>query len=143
MQKKYILIISLLSYVACMATVAIRGGGPELGIDLFVGGAFGILVGLSSTAGGNFAPFMNVAYWLANPIYFLALYFTVVGKTSAASITALMSVGIMLSFLIVLSAPTGGDFVNEAVSIEIGYILWVAASVALLVGNLMLRSRAR
>lgn len=136
MQKKYILIGSLFCYLASIATYAIRGvdnGDPIFGIELLISGFFGVV----------FSAFMNASYWLANPIYALAIYFTVTGKTIAASITALISVGIMLSFLIVLRTPTGRDFEIEAVSIEIGYILWVAAGVILLVGNLMLRNQAR
>ncbi len=136
MQKKYTLIISLLCYVASIATYALRGvvnGEPIFGIELLIGGAFGIL----------FSAFIYVWYWLANPIYFLAIYFTAVGKTTTASIMALISIVIMLSFLFVLRTPTGRDFMTEAVNIEIGYIFWVAAGAILLVGNIILRSQSR
>ena len=139
MQKKYILSVSLFFYAACLPTYAIRGvanGDPVLGIECLIGGPFGIFAGLIGVADGELAALMNVSYWLANPIYALAFYFTVLGKTRVASMTALISVGIMLSFLIAQRAPTGRDFTIEAVSIDIGYILWVTAGVILLIGNI-------
>lgn len=76
--------------------------------------------------------------WLANPLFFLALFF-VRFSNSASLLLSVLTLLLMLSFSLfdkVISSEAGHyDIVKE---LKIGYWLWLLSALTIIVGNLIL-----
>jgi hypothetical protein len=119
--QKRVLIASLLIYAISLSTTAftyndINGIIVTSGMEAFFMGGLAIL------GGGLFEWIL----WLANPIFFISIFFTIKGKNRRAKPMSVIAVLIALSFLTwknVLAAEDGrtGDIQTRG----LGYFLWL------------------
>ena len=105
---------SILAWVASLVFAALlTRNGPVFGLQLLVGGAFGVLV-------GQFA-------WYANPAYFLALYWIVMFKPKQARIASSLSLALALLPLISRRVWLHEGFSTPITGYGIGFMLWLGA----------------
>lgn len=92
-------------------------------------------------------PNAGYAAWLANPIIVAAWFFYLADRRSAALISAVLALGLTLTFLGVATVPLSDKLgAVEIISYGSGYWLWIASAGILVAGvsvsNLPLRSSA-
>lgn len=92
-------------------------------------------------------PNAGYAAWLANPIIVAAWFLYLADRRSAALISAILALGLMLTFLGVANVPIGPKLGEvEIISYGAGYWLWIASAGILVAGvsvsNLSLPSSA-
>lgn len=117
-----LLVISLLSYVACLFTPALYTNEPILGYQLLQTGWLGVITGTYC--------------WLSNPLYFASLATRKWRIFSFA--VSLVSLLLMLDFLFIykhISLNEGGG--ADIRSLGVGYYLWVFSGLFLLLNRLI------
>jgi hypothetical protein len=89
---------------------------------------------------GGFGFFLSPAgfTWLANPAIFIA-WITFNKKTYASLITSAIAAALSVSFLFFhrIIATESGDF-NKIISYKLGYWLWMASLVLMLIDNVII-----
>ncbi|MES5488337.1 hypothetical protein QMZ05_36825 [Bradyrhizobium sp. INPA03-11B] len=80
-------------------------------------------------------PNAGYAAWLANPIIATAWFLYLADKRSAALISAVLALGLTLTFLGVATVPLSDKFSElEIISYGSGYWLWIASAAILVAG---------
>jgi hypothetical protein len=131
-QKKIIIISSLLIFIISFTQNAISANGYN-GIEYysslatFLSGGFGVL-------GGAFYEWL---IWLANPIFFVAIYLFVKDKKKSKNLSLLaVIIGLIFTQWKEILANEGGTKI-PIVSLDIGYWLWIISFVIFYIGTLI------
>lgn len=114
--RKVLLSVSLLAWAASLVFVAlVTRDGTVFGLQLFLGGAFGPMV-------GDFA-------WYANPAYFLALYWTLMYKPRLSRVAASIALALALLPLIFQRIWLHEGYPSPISSYGPGFLLWLGSIV--------------
>tara|TARA_R110002012_G_scaffold320392_1_gene543860 strand:- start:15 stop:497 length:483 start_codon:yes stop_codon:yes gene_type:complete len=130
-QKKIIIISSLLIYIISFTQNAISANGYDgikyySSLATFLSGGFGVF-------GGAFYEWL---IWLANPIFFIAIYLFLKDKKKSKILSFLaVTIGLIFTQWKEILANEGGTKI-PIVSLDIGYWLWIISFVIFYIGTL-------
>lgn len=131
--EKSTILLSLACFVSALFFPAFyidRQGNPEAWADsvllLFMGVIFPL--------GGAFVPFL---FWLANPIYIIAIIFTMRKNSKGLylSCTSLILAVIFSQMDTIMTSESGHS--SKIISLELGFKLWLISFVILTAGNFL------
>jgi hypothetical protein len=131
-KSQIVLVVSLLLFIISLTQTAVYTQGSEM--QAFVC----FILGWAELFDDGIA-------WLANPLFFIAIFFLLIKQVKISTVLSFLAVCMSLYYL---SAET--ITVNEAghrspiVSYGPGYYLWIVSCLSLLIGNLIfLRSSVK
>jgi len=129
---KIILVLSLILFLISLTQPAFfidRKEDP----NAYSNGFVLFLLGWMSFLGGAFIPFV---IWLANPFFFLSIYFTI-RKKSVGCITALSSTCLAIVFSQLTTVMTSESGSSSMITgFGLGFKLWLSSFVVLTIGLL-------
>ena len=137
-QKKSLIILSLLIFIISLSKTAFSTNGYNgirnaPSIAIFVNGSLAVL-------GGGFHEWL---IWLANPIYFTAIYFFIKDKKKSKHLILIaLIIGLSFTQWKEILGDAAGN-INPIVSLEIGYWLWIISMVIFYIGTIIYFSKSK
>ncbi|MFC6096906.1 hypothetical protein ACFPVY_09635 [Flavobacterium qiangtangense] len=131
--EKLTIILSLSSLISSLFFPSFyidKPGNPQAWAD----SSFIFFCGALFPLGGAFIPFL---FWLANPLYIIALIFTIQRNPKAfylSSTSAVLAI-IFSQIDTIMTSESGNN--SKITSLELGFKLWLTSFVILSVGNLI------